>query len=282
MPADTIVYLNGRYLPRSEAHLDIEDRAALFADGVYEVVRYYAGRPCHMDAHLQRLATSCRAIDLPFAEGAATLDRVSDELVQRNGWPDATVYWQVSRGVAPRRHAYDANMTPTVLAIPAPAATVNAHTPIRTVGVITTPDTRWTQCWIKSLMLLPNVLAKSAAVRAGCDEALFVRDGVLTEGTSTSAIVVRDGELWSHPLDGRVLPSVTLAHVKELARAAGLTLHDRAYPAADLPSAQELMICGTTTMVAAVITVDGQVVGDGAPGAITRRLHRLMLDEITA
>lgn len=272
------IYFNGRFMPRREATLDLEERAANFADGVYEVVRYFNGQPFQMQAHLDRLRDSCAAIDLPWTDAVARLDAASDELVHCNNLANATVYWQVSRGVAPRKHAYAADMTPTVYALASPAPALAPDAQVKAVKVLTQPDTRWTECWIKSLMLLPNVLAKTAAVRAGCDEAVFVRDGHITEGTSTSVMVVRDGVLWSHPLDGRVLPSVTLRWIKDAATRLGIPLHDAAYPLAELPGAQEMMILGTTTLVAAVIGIDGVTVGDASAGPITTRLHAMLRD----
>lgn len=275
MPAESLIYLNGRFVPRREATLDVEDRGVLFADGVYEVVRYFAGRPFLMAEHERRLADSLRAIDLPPIDQAGA---ISDELVRANGLRDATVYWQVTRGAAgPRKHVYDAGATPTVLMIASPAPAVDPDAGPRRVRVITTDDTRWRDCWIKSLMLLPNVLARTAAARAGADEALFVRDGRVTEGTSTSVLAVLDGVLHTHPLDGSILPGVTRAWLLRAAHDAGLTIRERAATKDQLLDADEAMICGTTTLLASVSHVDDRPIGGGAVGPVAARLHRALL-----
>ncbi len=282
MPAESIVYLNGQFVPRSQAHLDIDDRGTLFADGVYEVVRYWNGVGLALDAHVQRLHRSCTAIDIAIADDLTRIGDLSNEVVRRNGLRDAGVYWQVTRGVAPRRHAYPPGLTPTMLVAASPGEPLDPQATIRQAAAILHPDERWSQCWIKSLMLLPNVLAKTRAVRAGADEAILHRHGRITEGTSTTVCVVRDGALWTHPLDGSILPSVTRQIVLELGRGDGLPIREEAYPTAELDAAQEVMILSTTTMATAITRVDGRAIGDGAAGPVARRLHRLLLDRVVA
>lgn len=277
-----LVYHRQQFLERGAATMDIEDRAALFSDGVYEVVRYYAGRPLRMDAHVQRFIDSATGIDQPVTDEVQRVAALSDELVRRNNVPDALVYWQASRGTpagAPRKHVYPPDAPVNLLLTTTPAQAERAGTAVRTAKVILTPDDRWLHCCYKTLMLLPNVLAKTRAARAGADEAVFVRDGVVTEGASTSVLVVRDDVLHTHPLNGRILPGVTRAVCLDVAKAAGLRVVEMPYPVAGLAAADEVILTGTGSQVAAVTHVDGVAVADGAAGPVAQKLWEGLLGE---
>lgn len=289
----TLLYLNGDYLPPSQAHLSPLDRGVLFGDGVYEVIRIYGGVPFELDAHAARLTDSLRGIRLDVPGVAEQLSQVTHELIRRTGLHDAKVYWQVTRGPADHRdHAFPTPIHPTVLATidplpplrpplrPPLAPPLGPDEPLPSVTAITRPDERWSQCWIKSLMLLPNVLAKQAARDAGCDEAILHRGGVVTEGSSTSVLMVRKGRLETHPLDGSILPSVTRRVVLDLARAMVLEVREQAVTLSDLHHADEVMIVGTTTQIAAVTRLDGRLVGNGRPGRVTRQLHEAFVASV--
>lgn len=277
---DPIVFLNGQYLPRSQATLSIEDRGTLFGDGVYEVLRYYAGRPFEMDAHMARLRRSLGGMQLAEPALAATLPQISDELVRRNRLPDAKLYWQITRGPAPRDHAFPAEVHPTVLAIAYPARPMSDE--VMRWRATLAEDVRWSCCWIKSLMLLPNVMAKSAARAAGCDEAILHREGVVTEGSSSNVFMVRGGEVWTHPADRWILGGVTRQVVIDVARAEGVAVHEACFTTDDLLGADEAFFSGTTTHVAAATHVEGQAIGDGEPGPVTRRLARAFARRVAA
>ena len=279
------VYLNGDFLPHGEATLSIEDRGTLFADGVYEVLRYSTGRAFAMHDHTQRLTRSLAGIELTGVDPAA-LASASDDLVRRNRLTDAKVYWQITRGPATRSHIIappntDAAPTPTVLMIAYPADPPPPHDDPPTLAAITVEDTRWTGCWIKSLMLLPNTLARTRAARAGAGEAIFCRakpgtDEVhVTEGSTTNLIIVRGGELYTHPDDGWILPGITRHHVLRLARDLGLTVHESPFTPDTMLHADEVLITGTTSAVTAVTAIDGHPIGNASPGGtgpVTRRL----------
>ncbi len=274
------VYLNGQFVPRSQATMDIEDRGALFADGVYEVLRYFAGRPLVLEDHLQRLRLSMQAIRLTEPPWVTGLGHVSDELVRRNGLADATLYWQVTRGSAPRDHVFPKGATPTVLAIAYPAPSIEQAGQLAAVEAILHEDLRWHLCSIKSLMLLPNVLAKNRAVESGAREAILHRGNRITEGTSTSVFIVRSGELWTHPADQWILGGITRRLLIGLAPGLGVPVVERTYTVEQLLTADEVLICGTTTLVAAVVRVDGQPIGPGSVGPLTRQLHGAVVDYI--
>ncbi len=277
---EKMVYLNGRFIPRGDARLDIEDRGSLFADGVYEVVRYFNGQPLGMAEHLKRLKHSLFAVRLNPPPDAAGLDRISDELVRRNATPNATVYWQITRGSAPRDAAFPAGNPPTVLAISYPANRLEDEALPVVLTAVTLPDLRWHRCDIKSLMLLGNVLAKNQALESGADEAILCRGQVVTEGTATSVSIVHGGQLWTHPADQDILDGITRRIVLKLARQLGIKTIEQTFTIDQLKNAHEVMVCGTTKLVAAVGRIDDQAIGDGGIGPVTASLHEAMLGYI--
>lgn len=281
---EPLVYLNGSYLPRSRATLDIEDRGSLFADGVYEVVLYHHGRPFAMTAHVDRLRRSLREIDLPPLDQHPLLrdiPAVSDELARRNRLPDAKLYWHVSRGAAPRDHRFPPeSVPPTVLLIAYPHQPTDPAAPLPVCRTILHDDLRWGRCDIKSLMLLPNVLARNAANARGASEAILRRGDTVTEGTSTSLFIVSRGGLRTHPADHHILPGVTRAVVIDLARDHGIPIREEPFNTADLLAADEAFLTGTTTLISRVTHVDDRPIGPG-PSPITQSLHRLLMQRLT-
>jgi len=274
------VFLNGRFIRRSEATLDIEDRGFMFSDGVYEVVRYYAGHPLAIDRHHHRMRQGLDAIEIESPTEFDRFCQLSDELVQRNGLSDAKVYWQVTRGAAPREHDSRAPLTPTALMIAYPAAPLDPTTPVPTASVILTPDIRWQRCCVKTIMLLPNVLAKRRARSAGAVEAIFHRDGLVTEGAATNVLIVRRGALWTHPADSWILNGITRQLVIESAKQQGIAVQEQAFTTQQLQDADEALLCGTTTHVTAITKLDGQTLGQGEAGPVTTRLHRALMRRI--
>jgi len=268
---DEQVYLNGSFVPYEKALLPVEDRATLFADGVYEVVRIYGGRPLAMKAHMERMARSAREIRLPEVDFDELAHR-GLELVERNGVGDGSLYIQVSRGVAPRNHLFPVGVAPTVFATARELARPAESLRQNGVACITVPDIRWGRCDIKTVALLPNVLAKQEARDRGVYDAIFVRDGVVTEATSANVFAVVGGEVVTHPEGSQILPGITRRLVAALAAEAGIPLAYREIRAQELAAAAELFISGTTTEIMPVVEVDGRKVGTGKPGPITRRL----------
>ncbi len=282
MGADhSLVYLDGRFVPRSEAKLDVEDRGVLFADGVYEVLRAYGGRVYQAEAHLARLRRSLEGLHLPPPTDVERLIGITLELLDRNARPEATVYWQVTRGVALRDRRMPARPAPTVLVLTWPTGPLaGTEAALSCRRAILQPDRRWGRCWIKSLMLLDNVLAAQAAAGAGADEAIYHREGTVTEGTATNVFIVRGGRLVTPPTDGAILAGITRARVIELAAAAGFHLDQRHFDTSELATAEEVMLTGTTTNIAAVTHLDGAAIGRREPGPVAHQLHAALLDDI--
>jgi len=267
------VYLNGAYLPQSRALISANDRGFLFADGVYEVVRYYGGHALSMKQHLERMACSLGELRIELPADAAPFDQVSDELIARNQSPDAFAYWQVSRGVADRDHRFpNPPVTPTIYAFTRPMPPLS-HDPPRPMSAITHDEIRWSRCAIKSIALLPNVLARQAAEDAGADEAIFVRhDGTVTEGTARSIFIASAGRLQTYPLDGTVLGSITREIAINLAHSCNIEVVEQPYTIEQLCGADEVIAAGTTTQIRPITRVNGQPIGKGQPGPIALKL----------
>lgn len=280
MDGKQVVYLNGRFVERGEATMDIEDRGAMFGDGVYEVTRYYNGRPLAMEGHMKRLANSLAGIALEAPADVARLPGISDELVRLNQCPEAGVYWQITRGPAVRKHAIPERVNPTVMAMAYPVKAFNPAAPPPGLTAITVEDVRWQLCSIKSLMLLPNVLAKREAMAAGADDAILHRGDTVTESTSSNVMVVQGGELWTHPADRTILGGITRGILLALAPELGLTVREEKFTVADLLAAQEVMISGTVTELAAITRVNGQLIGGGHIGPVARRLREAFVRHV--
>ena len=273
-----IAYVNGRYLPQRDAAVNIEDRGYQFADGVYEVVLIQDGRPVDQGLHLDRLDRSLRELGIPSPMGRASLLHVMGEVTRRNRIGDGIVYMQVTRGVARRDHAFPRPGTRPALVVTAkPVAPYPKDVERWTTSVITRPDDRWARCDIKSVSLLPNVLAKQAAREAGASEAiLYDAAGHVTEGASSNAwIVDRTGTLRTRHLDHGILPGCTRAALATLLAENAIRFEERAFTREELRDAREVFLTSASSFVKPVTAVDGAPVADGAVGPVSRRLFAL-------
>ncbi|HZG88011.1 D-amino-acid transaminase [Paenibacillus sp.] len=268
----TYVWNGERLLPRGEAAADIEDRGYTFGDGIYEVFRVYDGKVFEAEAHWERFVRSAREIRIELPYSAEALDRGVRELVGADGLVDGIVYLQVTRGTAPRAHPFPADAKPVLTAFTKPLARPAAMLESG-VSVVTQPDIRWLRCDIKSLNLLPNVLAKQAATEAGAAEAVLHRDGVVTEASASNIAIVKDGVIRTHPANNLILHGITRAVALRLAAELDLSVAERPFTLEELREADEAFLLGTTVEVMPVVRVDGAPIGDGKPGPITRRLQ---------
>jgi D-alanine transaminase len=281
-----LVYLDGSYVPSEEARLSVLDRGFVFGDGVYEVWRAVNGRLFEAERHQERLERGLRELRIGRPDGADAegLRTVADRLLRENGLLDghATFYVQVTRGAASRTHQFPpAGTRPTVFAYTAPLKSLDEE---RRTGAraITQPDVRWLRCNIKTIQLLPNVLAKQAAVEAGAFEAIFVRDGIAMEGTHSNLFAVLNGELRTHPANHLILPGVTRDVVLELARELEIPCREQPVTEAELRWVEEVFFTGTTTDVLPVVKVDDFVIGDGKPGPIAGALYEALVARMEA
>lgn len=268
-----IAYLNGRFLPLEEATVSIEDRGFQFGDGVYEVIRVYSGTPFRPHDHLSRLAQSAQAISISLPLDTNEWDAIIREGLQRCEYSECKVYIQITRGVAPRDHLFPEVSHPTIVITFREMADLPLQLVEQGVSVITSPDLRWARCSIKSLNLLPNLLAKQEADHAGAFEAILIKDGLVTEGTSSNVVLVKGGALLTPPLSHQLLAGVTRQAVLELAKSNGIGVEERAIREEELHQADELFLIGTTIEVLPITKLHGISVGDGAPGKITKLMR---------
>ena len=273
-----IAYVNGRYLARRDAVVNIEDRGYQFSDGVYEVCEVRGGCLVDERRHMQRLQRSLDELRIRLPMTLAALGLILHETVRRNRLRDGIVYLQITRGVARRDHAFPAPDTPPSIVVTArnldPAR--NEALAAEGIAVITVPDNRWQRVDIKSVALLPNVLARQAAREQGAKEAWFVdREGRVTEGAATNAwIVTRAGHVVTRPADHGILRGITRAVVLDMLRSQGLELEERAFTVEEAYAAREAFITAASQVVMPVVRIDGRPIGNGAPGLVAGALRR--------
>ncbi len=270
-----VAYVNGWVGPLAAARVSVLDRGFLFADGVYEVLRTYDGRPFELEAHLRRLRHSLRGLRLPLPLPMPRLQALILDLLRRSGYADARVYLQVTRGAGPRRqHVFPRGVRPTLVVF-VERVVEDARAPHRRgLAVVTMPDPRWRYCHLKTLVLLPNVLARQAAARAGADEAVLLGPGgVVREGSTSNVFIVRGRVLRTHPLGSEILPGVSRHVTLDVARAEGLDVREEPFRLATLLRADEVLLASTALEVAPVVRVDGQRIGPGRPGPVAAALQ---------
>jgi D-alanine transaminase len=274
-----VAYVGGQYLPHRLAAVHIEDRGYQFADGVYEVLAVVRGHLVDEEAHLVRLARSLRELRIPSPMSDAALKIIIRETIRRNGVLDGIVYLQISRGVAPRDHAFPESMKPVLVVTSRRKRPVDPRIAADGIAVITTPDIRWRRCDIKSVALLPNVLGKQLAKEAGAYEAWQVdQEGWVTEGTSTNAwIVTAERTVVTRQADSAILNGVTRLAVVDIIRREGYSLIERPFTVGEAKAASEAFLTSTSVDLLPVVRIDGDPIGNGAPGPLSRRLREFYL-----
>lgn len=269
------VYLNGRLLPLEQAAVSVLDRGFMLGDGVYELIPVYGRRPFRLDEHLRRLQHSLDGIRLANPLADSEWHRIIQQVVELHASDNQSLYVQVTRGPAPRDHAFPAKVVPTVLVMSMPLATPDPDQVEHGICAVSAVDVRWGRCDLKTIGLLPNVLAKQKAVEAGCVECILFRDGVLTEGAASNIFVVSQGEVLAPVKDHRMLPGITYDLVIELAQANGIPLSVRDIAEDEVRRADELWLTSSSREVQAIVKLDGLPVGNGVPGPLYRRMYAL-------
>lgn len=275
-----IAYVNGRYLPHRDAVVHVEDRGYQFADGCYEVVAIRAGRFVDEELHLRRLHRSLGELEIPAPMSDAALKTVLAEVTRRNGVEEGFVYLQITRGTAPRNFAFPQGVKPSLVVTARRQRLADPKALAAGIKVVTIPDIRWARPDIKSVSLLPNVLGKEQARRAGAYEAWQVdRDGNVTEGTSSNAwIVTEAGEVLTHAADHAILNGVTRLGLIRVIADAGLRLIERRFSVAEAKAAREALLTSSTNFVLPVVRIDDAVIGSGKPGPLAKKLAALYAD----
>ena len=271
-----LAYLNGEIMPVEDAMVPIEDRGYQFGDGVYEYIATYDGRFFMLEAHLDRLERSMSELNY------APIDRdeiraAIEDLNQQAGYPRAGIYIQITRGVTPRNHSFDATLSHQVVMTIRALNESPKEVLAKGIKAITIPDMRWGRCDIKTVQLLANSLAKQKALDSGCDDAIFVSEhGIVREGTSSNVFMVSGKKLMTHPLTENILAGITRMAIIQLCKKAGLDVNITLFNTEALYNADEVFLTGTVTEVLPVVRIDGNVIGKGKPGSISRKLYKLL------
>ncbi len=271
----TLVYYNGQFLTKQEIRISPDDRGFLFADGVYEVILSYKGTFFRFEKHVQRMQRGLRELRIDFP-ALHSLQEVAETLIRENHFEhrDAKVYVQITRGAAPRSHTFpNPDVPPTVYAAASPFQ-LSRQVWEEGATVLLVPDIRWARCDIKSIALLPNTLAFQQAKEAGAHEAVFVRDGVVTEGAHTNFCAVYKGTLFTAPTSNYILAGITRKVLLNLCQELHIPVQEFPIFEKDLPRADECLIAGTTTEITPVVQINERVIGSGTPGPITKALQQ--------
>ena len=277
-----IAYVNGTYRPHNQAVVHIEDRGFQFADGVYEVWSVFDGKLADYEGHMERLGRSLTELRIGIPMTAQALGIVLRETIRRNKVRNGIVYLQITRGTAPRDHAFPKGVAPSVIVT---AKSIDLHKGEKNaekgVAGITHPDIRWGRCDIKTVGLLPNALAKQAAREKGAYEAiLFDEMGVVTEGSSTNAWIVDEhGKLRTRDTQANILRGITRAAIMKLVKEEGIELDERPFTVEEAKRARELFVTAASSFVMPIVSLDGDRIGDGKPGPVATRLRKVYLEQ---
>jgi D-alanine transaminase len=270
-----MIFLNGRFMPVEEARVPVLDRGFIFGDGVYELIPVYSRVPFRMDEHLARLERSLAAVRIRNPYGRAEWRDIILQLVAKQPFEDQGVYFQVTRGVAKRDHAFPKDAAPTVFIMSNPLVNPPRELVDRGAAAVTAVDDRWLRCDIKSISLIGNCLLRQVSADAGAVETILFRDGKLTEASASNVFVVKGGVILSPPKSNLILPGITYDVIAEIAQAAALPLRFRDVSEAEVRGADEVWVTSSSKEVLAIVTLDGKPVAGGKPGPMFRRVHAL-------
>lgn len=277
--SNRVVYLNGEFLPENEAKLSIFDRGFLFGDGIYEVTAVLEGKLIDSASHMARLERSAGEIDIPLPVTTAEIVEAERRLIAENNLTEGMVYLQLTSGAEDRNFLVSSDIKPTLLMFTQAKTLEHVAAVDKGISVKSVPDQRWARRDIKSVCLLPQVMAKRIAKADGCDEAWMIEDGFVTEGASSTAyIVTQDRKLVTRGNSNKTLPGCTRLAALQLAKEEGLTIEERAFTLAEAMAASEACLTSASSFVVAVTSIDGKPVGSGTPGPIIRRLRELYME----
>lgn len=267
MPA--LAYIDGIFCSPGDKRICFEDRGYQFGDGIYEVVRIYSGHPYQLQAHLDRLWASAVALGINILQTQTEIAELIRKIATKSQIPEAQVYIQITRGSGPRQHHYPSGVDPVLVMTVRPSPILPSTLWERGGSAITYPEIRWKYCHIKSLNLLPNVMAKEEAVKAGAHEAFFVReDGVVTEGSSTNLFMVKNGIVQTHPAGQSILKGITRGVTLQICERKKLDVLEETFTLEQLLASDEVFITGTISEIMPIVTINGHKIGNGLPGPI--------------
>ena len=268
-----MVFLNGKFLPIEQAMVPVLDRGFIFGDGVYELIPVYSRAPFRMDEHLARLERSLAAVRIRNPYPREQWREIILKLVAQQPWEDQAVYFQVTRGVAKRDHAFPAGVEPTVFAMCNPLVNPPKELVEKGAAAVSAVDNRWLRCDIKAISLIGNVLLRQASADAGAAETILFREGKLTEASASNVFVTKNGLLLSPPKSNLILPGITYDVVVEIAQATKIPLEFRDVGESEVRAADEIWLTSSSKEILAVVTLDGKPVGEGKPGPLFRKAY---------
>ena len=270
-----MVFLNGKFMPVEEARVPVLDRGFIFGDGVYELIPVYSRVPFRMDEHLARLERSLAAVRIRNPHSRAEWRDILLEVIRKQAFEDQGIYFQVTRGVARRDHAFPKDAVPTVFVMSNPLVNPPQELVERGAAAVTAADDRWLHCDIKSISLIGNCLLRQVSADAGAIETILFRDGRLTEASASNVFVVKGGVILSPPKSNLILPGITYDVIAELAQGAGLPMEFRDVGEAEVRGAAEIWVTSSSKEVLAITTLDGKPVGSGKPGPVFDKMYKL-------
>jgi D-alanine transaminase len=273
----TIGYFNGEFIPVEQLIIPIDERGHQFGDGVYEVIRIYDGKFFMLEEHINRLFKSAQAIRLQVSQSNEEIQQLIHEAVEKSGLADCDVYIQITRGIATRNHLFP-DVPVSISMTIRPMKSTNDIVRKKGMKAIFHEDERWANCYIKSLNLLPNILAKQTAQDAGCYEAILVKDGFVTEGTSSNVYIISDKTIYTTPLSENILAGITRIAVNKLANDLGIPFVEKQFTTNELLQADEVFITSTTNEVMPIVNVDGTAIKDGSAGEVTLALNEKFME----
>jgi len=276
------VFLNGDYVPAQNASISVFDRGFLFGDGVYEVIPIVMGKLVDEDYSVERLRRSLSAVEIAWPCSEADYLAMLRELVVRDAVTEGSIYVQITRGIAERDFAYPPRIESTLMAYATSRKLLTNPAAETGVKVVSVPDLRWQRRDIKSLNLLGQCMAKQQAASQGAFEAWMLEDGMVTEGASSSAFIIKDNNIFTRALSNAILPGIRRRVILELAEQANMTLIERSFSLEEAKAADEAFLSSATTLVLPVVSIDGQAVADGKPGPLTQKLRSLYIESLLA
>ena len=271
----SLAYLNGEFVPLEECKVSVLDRGFIFGDAIYELIPVYNKKPFYLQAHLDRLKRSLDQVQISNPKNDSQWLDLIDQLIQSSGLDQLSVYIQVTRGVAPRDHAFPPNTSPTVFAMTNAWPSVNDDMYVKGLSAVTVADMRWDRCDIKVTSLLANVLKKQEAVSDAAHEAIFIRDGLVLEGSATNVFIVKNGEVNTAPKNHMILPGITRDVVVDILKENNIPSIEDAATLEQLNDADEVWITSSTKECAPVTSIDGKPIGSGQPGELWKKVFKL-------
>lgn len=275
-----IAFVNGRWMPLSNAKVSVEDRGFQFGDGIYELIRTYRKRAFHLHEHLARLQESAKKLEILLNYSSHDFEKIIQTGCRKSGYLDTKIYIQVTRGTAPRLHSFPKKTKPTVVITFREFKPLPIKTREKGIAAVSVPDIRWGKCDAKSLNLLPNCMAREFALRSGAFEAIFVRDGLAYEGAGSNIFAVFGNRIVTPPAGPYILSGITREIVLQIINKKGLTIKERNIKLKELYAADEIFLTGTTFEILPVISLDGKPISTAKVGEVTASLYNAYLEKI--